>query len=102
MLTTFFVLISSFLFFTVLTAGLGILINKIYNTELDFKKMLQISNAALGVSIMISFMATLVVLQLDINADDKTRYLFLVFILCYFITVIFSLYSHIAFSKKKQ
>jgi len=81
---------------------MSLLINKIYNIELNFKKMLQISNAALGVAIMISFMATLVVLQLDINAEDKTRYLFLVFIISYFITVIFSLYSHIAFSKKEQ
>jgi len=102
MLTTFFVLISSFLFFTLLTAALGLLINKLYKTELNFSKMIQISNAALGVSLMISIMSTLVVLQLDINAEEKTLYLFIIFIVCYFLTVVISLFSHAAFPKKTE
>ena len=99
MLNIIFVWVISYLLFTLLTAVLALLINKIYKTELDFSKIVQISNAGLGVSLMISFMAMLVVLQLDIKAEEKTLYLFSVFIVGYFFTVMISLYSHISFQK---
>ncbi len=94
--------ISSYLFFSLITAALALLINKIYKTELDFSRVIQISNAGLGVSLMISFMAMLVVLQLDIKAEEKSLYLFSIFISGYFLTEDIALYSHISFKKNRN
>ncbi|MFK5894456.1 MAG: hypothetical protein QM504_14645 [Pseudomonadota bacterium] len=102
MLNIIFVWVISYLLFTLLTAALAVLINKIYKMELDFSKVIQISNAGLGVSLMISFMAMLVVLQLDVKGEEKTLYLFSVFIVGYLFTVMISLYSQISFHKKSK
>jgi hypothetical protein len=100
MLNIFVVLIISYIVSLVLTAVVAIILNTFYKTEIDFYRMMQISNAGLGVSIMLSFMASMVILQLNVNAEEKTIYLFIVFIIGYLLTIFSSLLSHLYFKIK--
>ncbi len=102
MLNIIIVLICSYIIFLLLTAVSAILINYFYNKEINAIQIIQISNAGLGVSLMISFMAMMVVLQLKVVAEQKTIYLFFIFISSYFLTVAASLYSHIVFKAKES
>ena len=100
MLNIIIVLICSYIVFLLLTAASAILINYFYKKEINATQIIQITNAGLGVSLMLSFMAMMVVLQLNVVAEDKTIYLFATFISSYFITIAVSLYSHIVFKPK--
>jgi hypothetical protein len=95
MLNIFVVLIISYIISFILTAVVAIILNTFYKTEIGFYKMVQISNAGLGVSIMLSFLASMVILQLNVNAEEKTIYLFIVFIIGYLLTVLSALFSHL-------
>ncbi len=95
MLNIIIILVGSYAVFTLLTAVIGFFINKFFATEIDRQKMLQISNAGLGTSLMLCFMSMLVILQLDVKAEEKTLYLFAIYVVSYLLTICIALYSHI-------
>jgi len=89
-----------YVFFTLIACSLNWLIRSLNkSSDLSYAKVIQISNAGFGASLMVTFLGMMFIPQFDISAEEKTLYLFYVFAISYLLIILFSLYSQLSYQQ---
>lgn len=101
MLNIIFAILIVYGIISLFSCAVNFIIQKLFRKEvLDYWKVIQISNAGLGASLMVTFLAMMFIPQFNVTPEEKTLYLFITFIVSYLLIVIFSFYSHLTFKPK--
>jgi len=103
MLNIILAMIIGYVFFTLIACGINLIIRYLLKCiDLSYSKVIQISNAGFGASLMVTFLAMMFIPQFDISPEEKTLYLFYTFAGSYLIILLISFYSQLTYQPEEK